>query len=123
MVIVTASCQALPNYVRRGRPVNVQRNGLANTSLKYRMKFSNFCRRSSTDLNLPRRITFRAITPKTISIWLSQDVCLGRYTKRMRWPRSDKNSCRVACERWTPALVGVHGPLLLSGRDDSRTSA
>src|SRR3954463_7991639 len=47
-----------------GRPVYVQRNGLANTRLKYAMKFNSFVRKSSTDVNEPRRITFRMITPK-----------------------------------------------------------
>ena len=37
----------------------VQRNGLANTRLKYAMKFNSFVRKSSTEVNEPRRITFR----------------------------------------------------------------
>jgi len=50
-----------------GRPVYVQRNGLANTRLKYAMKFNNFVRKSATEVNEPRRITFRIITPNTTS--------------------------------------------------------
>ena len=42
----------------------VQRNGLAKTRLKYSMKFNSFVRKSATDGNDPRRITFRMITPK-----------------------------------------------------------
>src|SRR5262245_59571825 len=44
------------------------------------------------------------IMPKTTSIWFSHDVCFGKYTKRMRWPRSPRNSRRVACDRSTPRL-------------------
>src|SRR5271157_1116922 len=56
-----------------GRPVYVQRNGLANTRLKYAMKFNSFVRKSTTDVNDPRRITFRMITPNTTSIWFSHE--------------------------------------------------
>ena len=58
--------------------MKVQRNGLAKTLLKSSMKASSFSRRSATDGKFPRRITFRAITPKTISIWFSHEVCFGR---------------------------------------------
>lgn len=64
--------------------MNVHRNGLAKTLLKYSMKRISLSRRSATEVKEPRRITFRVITPKTISIWFSHDVCLGKYTKRMR---------------------------------------
>jgi hypothetical protein len=63
--------------------VNVQRKGLAKTSLKYSMKLISFSRRSATEVKFPRRITFRVITPNTISIWFSHDVCLGKYKKRI----------------------------------------
>src|SRR3982750_1809495 len=76
-----------------GRPVYVQRNGLANTRLKYAMKFNSFARKSSTDVNEPRRITFRMITPKITSIWFSHELCFGRYTNRIRWPDPHKNPC------------------------------
>ena len=56
-----------------GRPVYVQWNGLANTRLKYAMKFNSLLSRSSTDVNEPRRITFLMITPKTVSIWFWAD--------------------------------------------------
>src|SRR5947208_15383344 len=87
-----------------GRPVYVQRNGLANTRLKYAMKFNSFVRRSSTDVNEPRRITFRMITPKITSIWFSHELCFGRYTNRIRWLNSDKNACRLATDFSTPRL-------------------
>ena len=64
--------------------MNVQRNGLAKTSLKYSMKLISFSRRSATEVKLPRRITLRLTTPKTISIWFNHDVCFGKYKKRMR---------------------------------------
>src|SRR6476469_3881855 len=85
-----------------GRPVYVQRNGLANARLKYAMKFNNFVRRSSTDVNEPRRITLRMITPKITSIWFSHELCFGRYTNRIRWLDSDKNACRLATDFSTP---------------------
>lgn len=44
-------------------------------------------------------------TPKKISIWFSQDVCLGKYKKRMGWLRSERNSCRLACECRIPVLL------------------
>ena len=80
----------------------VQRNGLANTRLKYAMKFNSFVRKSSTDVNEPRRITFRMITPKITSIWFSHELCFGRYTNRIRWLDSDKNACRLATDFSTP---------------------
>src|SRR5215469_545989 len=89
-------------YVCRGLPVKVQRNGLAKTSLKYRMKLNSLLRKSSTEVKLPRRISLRMMTPKTISIWFSHDVCFGKNTKRMRWLLSDKNSLRLSCDRRTP---------------------
>src|SRR3982750_567308 len=85
-----------------GRPVYVQRNGLAKTRLKYAMKFNSFARKSSTDVNEPRRITFRMITPKITSIWFSHELCFGRYTNRIRWLGSDKNACRLATDFSTP---------------------
>src|SRR6266567_3143520 len=60
--------------------------------------------RSATEVKLPRRMTLRMITPNTISIWLSHDVCFGRNTKRMRWLRSSRNFLRLSCERSTPCL-------------------
>src|SRR5271157_3203877 len=60
-----------------GRPVYVHRNGLANTRLKYSINFSSFSHRSRTDLNDPRRITFRMITPNTSSIWFNHELCFG----------------------------------------------
>src|SRR5580704_7967070 len=68
------------------------------------MKRINLSCKSAVEVKLPRRITLRMMTPNTISIWLSHDVCLGKYTKRTRWPLSAKNSCRVACDLSTPAL-------------------
>src|SRR5258708_4627544 len=85
-----------------GRPVYVQRNGLANTRLKYVRKFNSFPRKSATEVNDPRRITFRMITPKITSIWFSHELCFGRYTNRIRWPDSDKNACRLATDFSTP---------------------
>src|SRR3954463_16827623 len=66
------------------------------------MKFNSFVRKSSTDVNEPRRITFRMITPKITSIWFSHELCLGRYTNRIRWLDSDKNACRLATDFSTP---------------------
>src|SRR3954452_6423599 len=85
-----------------GRPVYVQRNGLANTRLKYAIKFNSFVHKSSTDVHEPRRITFRMITPKITSIWFSHELCFGRYTNRIRWLDSDKNACRLATDFSTP---------------------
>src|SRR5215831_18288282 len=68
------------------------------------MNRTNFSFRSVTEVKFPRRMTFRMIMPKTISIWLSHDVCFGKNTKRTRWPRSPRNSRRLACERSTPRL-------------------
>ena len=62
----------------------VHRNGLANTRLKYVMKSNSFVRKSDTEGNEPRRITFRMITPKITSIWFSHELCFGRYTNRIR---------------------------------------
>src|SRR6516225_4108955 len=87
-----------------GRPVYVQRNGLANTRLKYSMKFNSLVRKSSTDVKEPRRITFRMITPKITSIWFSHELCFGRYTNRIRWLVSDRNACRLATDFSTPRL-------------------
>ena len=44
----------------------------------------NLSRKSFTDVNEPRRINFRMITPKTTSIWFSHELCFGVYTNRMR---------------------------------------
>src|SRR5229473_3491804 len=68
------------------------------------MKRSSLSCKSSTEVKLPRRMTLRMITPNTISIWLSHDVCLGKNTKRMRCLRSAKNARRLSCERSTPRL-------------------
>src|SRR6516164_11234331 len=68
------------------------------------MNRNSFSLRSVTEAKLPRRTTFRMIMPKTISIWFSHDVCFGKNTKRMRWPRSLRNCRRMACERSTPRL-------------------
>jgi hypothetical protein len=64
--------------------VYVQWNGLANTRLNYAMKFNSLLRRSATDENDPRRITFRRIIPKLTSIWLSHELCFGVDTNRIR---------------------------------------
>ena len=42
------------------------------------------------------------ITPKTVSIWLSHELCLGVYTTRIRWLGSDRNACRLATDFSTP---------------------
>src|SRR5215470_18778478 len=68
------------------------------------MNRTNFSFRSVTEVKFPRRMTFRMIMPKTISIWFSHDVCFGKNTKRMRWLRSPRNARRLACERSTPRL-------------------
>ena len=51
-------CFGPPTGPSSGRPVYVQRNGLAKTRLKPSMKFTNLSRRSATEMNGPRRITF-----------------------------------------------------------------
>ncbi len=61
----------------------VHRNGLANTRLKYSMKFDSFVRKSSTEVNEPHRITLRMITPKITSIWFNH----GAETEQ-KWGRS-----------------------------------
>src|SRR5271165_5946323 len=66
------------------------------------MKFISFLRKSATEVNDPRRITFRVIIPKITSIWFSHELCLGVYTNRIRWLRSDKNACRLATDFSTP---------------------
>src|SRR4051794_17698407 len=66
------------------------------------MKFNSLLRRSDTDVNDPRRITFRLITPKIVSIWFNHELCFGVYTNRIRWPGSDKNAWRVATDFNTP---------------------
>ena len=75
------------------------------------MKFNSFVSKYDTDVNEPRRITFRMITPKIASIWFSHEPCFGRYTNRIRWLDSDKNACRLATERRTP-----RHPFLSQGR-------
>src|SRR5271166_3177345 len=62
------------------------------------MKFISFLRKSATEVNDPRRITFRVIIPKITSIWFSHELCLGVYTNRIRWLRSDKKACRLATD-------------------------
>jgi hypothetical protein len=52
----------------------------------------------------PRLITRRTRMLNQISIWFSHEVCLGTYTKRMRWPGSVKNAFRVATDFNTPRL-------------------
>ena len=47
-------------------------------ALKQAMKANNLLCRSATEVKLPRRITFRMITPKMTSIWLSHELCFGR---------------------------------------------
>ena len=37
----------------------------------------------------------RARMLNQISIWLSQELCLGVYTKRMRWLGSERKAARV----------------------------
>src|SRR5437868_11701064 len=66
------------------------------------MKFISLLFKSATEGNDPRRITFRMIIPKITSIWFSHELCLGVYTNRMRWLRSDKNVCRLATDFSTP---------------------
>ena len=66
------------------------------------MKFNSLSRKSFTDVNEPRRITFRMIIPKIVSIWFSHELCLGVYTNRIRWLFSDKNACRLATDFSTP---------------------
>ena len=53
------------------------------------MKFNNLSRKSFTDVNEPRRITFRMIIPKIVSIWFSHELCFGRYTNRIRGKKRD----------------------------------
>ena len=45
---------------------------------------------SATEVNEPRRISFRIIIPKIVSIWFSHELCLGVYTNRIRWLFSDQ---------------------------------
>src|SRR3954466_12390762 len=68
------------------------------------MKSNSFVRRSATEVNEPRRTTFRMITPNTTSIWFSHELCFGRYTNRIRWLDSDRNACRLATDLSTPRL-------------------
>src|SRR3954449_10450469 len=82
------------------------------------MKSNSFVRKSATEVNEPRRITFRMITPKITSIWFSHELCLGRYTNRIRWLDSDKNACRLATDFRTPRL-----PFLPTSFETSHASA
>src|SRR3954463_708603 len=75
------------------------------------MKFTNLSRRSATEVNEPRRITFRMITPKITSIWFSHELCFGRYTNRIRWLDSDKNACRLATDFSTPRTPFLPSPV------------
>src|ERR1700736_2185148 len=68
------------------------------------MNLNNLLRKSSTEVNEPRRITFRMITPKITSIWFSHELCFGRYTNRIRWLDSDTNACRLATDFSTPRV-------------------
>src|SRR5262249_44277372 len=104
MAPLTPGCPFEHSQVWRGRPVYVHLKGLANTWLKYSINTSSFVRKSSTDVKLPRRTAYRVIIPKTISIWLSHELCLGVYTNRMRWLSSDRNSCRLRIDWSTPRL-------------------
>ena len=73
-------------------------------------------RKSSIEVNVPRRITFRMITPNTISIWFNHELCFGKYTKRIRWLGSERKACRLAIDfriprtPFLPKSVGTSTP-------------
>ena len=87
------------------------------------MKFNSLLRKSATDVNDPRRITFRMITPKTVSIWFSHELCFGVYTNRIRWPSSDRNACRLATVLSTPrTFFFPNGPAIRHAWATHRTN-
>src|SRR3989337_2926163 len=55
-------------------------------------------RRSALEVKLARLSKRRTKMLNHSSIWLSQDVCLGVYTKRIRCAGSDKNAAREAMQ-------------------------
>ena len=59
--------------------------------------------------------------PKTISIWLSHELCYGVYTNRIRWPGNDRNSRRLNCDFRMPRLPLI--PKSASMPDRSATGA
>ena len=82
-------------YAASGRPVYVQRKGLARTLLKYAMNSSARVFKSSVEVKLDRFRSRRARIENQISIWLSHEQWRGVYTKRMRWDASSRNFFRV----------------------------
>ena len=55
----------------------VQRKGFAMVRLKYAMNSSILVRSAFLLAKLPRRRSFRTRMENQISIWLSQEACLG----------------------------------------------
>src|SRR4051812_36342979 len=81
---------------------------------------NSFARRSAIEVNEPRRITSRMITPKTTSIRFSHELGFGGYTNRIRWLDSDKDACRLATDLSTPRLPFL--PRSVETSHDSATS-
>ncbi len=92
--------------------------------LKKSMKLEIFAFRSSTEVKLPRRMTLRARIENHISIWLSQDACLGVKWKTMRWLGSRRNFSRVAIDLRMPHLpLRPRSPLKPMASATKRTTA
>src|SRR6202049_2599518 len=68
------------------------------------MNCSILMRKSFLVAKLPRRRSFRTRMENQISIWLSQDACLGVKWKVMRWSGWRRNAARVALDASTPDL-------------------
>src|ERR1700735_4874922 len=62
------------------------------------MKLSILCWRCCLDVKLPRRRSLRTRIENQISIWLSQEACLGVKWKVIRWLTSRRNASRVAID-------------------------
>jgi hypothetical protein len=61
-------------------------------------------RNCSLEAKLLRRSSLRTRMENQISIWLSQEACLGVKWKTMRWVGSRRNASRVFLEASTPDL-------------------
>src|SRR5450755_3618868 len=68
------------------------------------MNCSILARNSAVEAKLLRRSNLRARMENQISIWLSQEACLGVKWRTMRCVGSRRNSSRVFLEASTPRL-------------------
>lgn len=75
------------------------------------MKPSILALRSLVETKLPRRITLRTRIENQLSIWLSQDACLGVKWKTMRCSGSRRNAPRLATG-FRDAALALHPEIL-----------